>query len=345
MADRKEGTTESQIISLRKEKLTELRAQGNCYPNDFERNVVAAVLIERYDKTGDTELDSVVEKFSIAGRIMTKRVMGKASFAHVKDMSGQIQIYLTKDNLGEEAYAEFKKWDLGDIVGVQGRIFRTQKGELSLSVETARLLTKSLRPLPEKWHGLADTETRYRQRYLDLIMNDDAMRVFKVRSKIVEVIRTFLKDQGYLEVETPMMHPIPGGANAKPFVTKHNSLDMELYLRIAPELYLKRLVVGGFEKVFEINRSFRNEGLSTRHNPEFTMLEFYEAYATYESLMRLTERLLKFLVQETLGRDSFVFQDKTYDFGQPFSNLTMEEAVKTFNPNFTVGKLDYLKQI
>ena len=335
MNDRKNGTTESQIISLRKEKLNELRQKGLSYPNDFKRNILASVLTDRFEEKAAADLESIEEEFSIAGRIMTKRVMGKASFAHLKDMSGQIQIYVTKDNLGLNDYAEFKKWDLGDIVGVRGLVFRTNKGELSLYVKSAVLLAKSLRPLPEKWHGLADTETRYRQRYLDLVMNEDASKVFKTRSKVVDFLRSFLKERGYLEVETPMMHPIPGGANAKPFITKHNSLDMDLYLRIAPELYLKRLVVGGFEKVFEINRSFRNEGLSTRHNPEFTMLEFYEAYATFEDLMLLTENLLKGLVQEILGKDFFTFQGKDYSCAGSFEKLTMIDAVKRFNPSYS----------
>ena len=334
MNDRQSGATESQIIALRKEKLNELRKKGLAYVNDFKRNILASLLLERFGQLDEDALENTTERFNIAGRIMTKRVMGKASFAHLKDMSGQIQIYVTRDNLGEEGYAEFKKWDLGDIVGVIGSVFRTNKGELSINVKSAVLLSKSLRPLPEKWHGLADTETRYRQRYLDLIMNQDAFSVFKTRSKVVELVRKFLKLEGYLEVETPMMHPIPGGANAKPFITKHNSLDMDLYLRIAPELYLKRLVVGGFEKVFEINRSFRNEGLSTRHNPEFTMLEFYEAYATFEDLMLLTEELLKNLVKEVLGTDYLIYQEKKYSFAESFEKLTMVEAVKRFNPTY-----------
>jgi len=277
---------------------------------------------------------------SVAGRMMAKRVMGKASFAQLLDMSGRIQIFVQRDALPDGVYAAFKTWDIGDILGGEGELFRTKTGELSVKVDKLRLLTKSLRPLPEKFHGLADQETRYRQRYLDLIMNEVSRNTFRMRTAIVNYIRHYLNDRGFLEVETPMMQVIPGGATARPFATYHNALDMELFLRIAPELYLKRLVVGGFERVYEINRNFRNEGLSTRHNPEFTMLEFYEAYADYHDLMDLTEALLRGMARELLGVTEITYQGEEYDFSKPFQRMTVKDSILKFNPDLTAADLD-----
>ncbi len=271
---------------------------------------------------------------------MTRRVMGKASFAHLQDMSGRIQLYVRRDDLPEGMYAEFKKWDLGDVIGVEGSLFKTRTGELSVKTTSVRLLTKSLHPLPEKFHGLADQETRYRQRYLDLIMNDQVRHTFRLRSRIIEHIRHFLTDRDFLEVETPMMQAIPGGAAARPFVTHHNALDMQLFLRIAPELYLKRLVVGGVERVFEINRNFRNEGVSTQHNPEFTMLEFYQAYADYHDLMDLTEELLRQLAEDLLGSSTVAYQGESYDFGKSFDRMTLKESILHFNPDIAREQMD-----
>lgn len=332
--------SESQLIAQRREKLAGLREAGVAYRNDFRRDALAAELHERFREASAEELEAAAVRVHVAGRMMTQRIMGKASFAHLKDMSGQIQLYVRRDNLPEGEYAGFKKWDLGDIVGASGTVFRTQKGELSVLVDEIHLITKSLRPLPEKWHGLADVETRYRQRYLDLIMNDDARETFRVRSAVVDFIRRFLTARGYLEVETPMMQVIPGGAVARPFITHHNSLDMDLYLRIAPELFLKRLVVGGFEKVFEINRNFRNEGLSTRHNPEFTMLEFYEAYADFEDLIRLTETMLRELAVAVTGDSVITYQGERYDFGRPFQRLSVSEAILAHNPGVDAAALE-----
>ena len=283
---------------------------------------------------------------SVAGRMMLKRVMGKACFAALQDMSGRIQLYVTQDAVGVQALEAFKHWDLGDLVGATGTLFKTRTGELSLRVSALRLLAKALRPLPEKFHGLADQELRYRQRYVDLITNPDARRVFVMRSRIVQTIREFFVARGYLEVETPMMHPIPGGAAARPFATHHNALDMQLFLRIAPELYLKKLVVGGMEKVFEINRNFRNEGISTRHNPEFTMLEFYEAYCDYRYLMDLTESLLREVAQKVAGATTVSYQGTTIDLGAPFDRLTMAEAIHKYHPRYPLAELakpEYLR--
>ena len=286
-----------------------MRAQGNAFPNDFRRDSLAADLHRQYDAKFNEELEPLHVGATVAGRMMLKRVMGKACFATLQDMSGRIQLYVTQDAIGAEALEAFKHWDLGDIVGATGTLFKTKTGELSIRVSSIRLLAKALRPLPEKFHGLSDQEQRYRQRYVDLITNPDARRVFAQRSAIVQAMREFFVARGYLEVETPMMHPIPGGAAARPFTTHHNALDMKLYLRIAPELYLKKLVVGGMEKVFEINRNFRNEGISTRHNPEFTMLEFYEAYQDYHYLMDLTEELLREVAHEgASGTTSLTYQ-------------------------------------
>jgi lysyl-tRNA synthetase class 2 len=279
----------------------------------------------------------------VAGRMMAKRLMGKAAFTHLQDMSGQIQLFVQRDTLPDSVYEEgFKKWDIGDILGAEGVLFKTKTGELSVRVETIRLLTKALRPLPEKFHGLADQETRYRQRYLDLIMSEDARKIFKIRSRIISFIREFLIERNFLEVETPMMQAIPGGAVARPFKTYHNALDMELFLRIAPELYLKRLVVGGFERVFEINRSFRNEGVSTRHNPEFTMLEFYQAYADYRDLMDLTEEMLRSLAQTIFGTTTVTYQGEQYDFSKPFTRMTVKESILHCNPQLKTADLESL---
>ena len=288
---------ENQIIAERRAKLAALRAQGPAYPNDFRRDAVAGELHAQHDAKQNEELDASPVTVAVAGRMVLKRVMGKACFATLQDMSGRIQLYVTMDNVGVEALDAFKHWDLGDIIGATGALFKTKTGELSVKCDSIRLLAKALRPLPEKFHGLVDTEQKYRQRYLDLITNPVSRDIFVKRSRIVQTMREFFVARGYLEVETPMMQSIPGGAAARPFRTHHNALDMDLYLRIAPELYLKRLVVGGLEKVFEINRNFRNEGISTRHNPEFTMLEFYEAYRDYRYLMDLTEELLRDIAQ------------------------------------------------
>ncbi len=340
MTDKDAGASESQLIAQRRGKLAELRAAGKAYRNDFRRDALAGEIHERHADASAEELEQLGQRVTIAGRMMTRRVMGKAAFAHVKDMSGQIQLYVRRDLLPEGEYAEFKKWDLGDIIGASGTVFRTQKGELSVLVEEIHLITKALRPLPEKWHGLTDVETRYRQRYLDLIMNDDTRRTFRVRAAVIDFIRRFLNDRGFLEVETPMMQVIPGGAVARPFVTYHNTLEMDLYLRIAPELFLKRLVVGGFEKVFEINRNFRNEGLSTRHNPEFTMLEFYEAYVSYTDLMDLTEAMLRELAEAVLGTSMITYQGETYDFSRPFARMTLNEAILAHNPGVDAAALE-----
>ncbi len=331
---------ENQIIAERRGKLAALRAKGQAYPNDFRRDALAADLHAAHDEKSNEELESLAQTVTVAGRMMLKRVMGKACFATVQDMSGRIQLYVTLDALGAEALDDFKHWDLGDIVGATGQLFKTKTGELSVKVASVRLLAKALRPLPEKFHGMTDQEQRYRQRYVDLITNAAARDVFVKRSQIVQGMREFFVRRGYLEVETPMMHPIPGGATARPFVTHHNALDMQLFLRIAPELYLKRLVVGGLERVFEINRNFRNEGISTRHNPEFTMLEFYEAYQDYNYLMDLTEELLRELAQKVLGTTTIDYQGATIELGKPFDRLTMAQAIHKYNPQYLLADLD-----
>lgn len=332
-------SAEARIVEQRREALAELREQGVPFPNDFRRDALAADLHDRYGAHAEDNLEQEGIEVALAGRMMTRRVMGKAAFAHLQDMSGRIQIYVRRDDLPDGVYAAFKKWDIGDVLGVTGKLFKTRTGELSVHATSVRLLTKSLRPLPEKFHGLTDQEVRYRQRYLDLIMNEETRKVFLMRSKVVSFIREFLIEKGFLEVETPMMQAIPGGASARPFVTHHNSLDMQLFLRIAPELYLKRLVVGGFEKVFEINRNFRNEGLSTRHNPEFTMLEFYEAYADYHDLMDLTEHLLRALAHHVLGTSKVVYQEKEYDLDAPFERISVFESVLKHNGDISAEEL------
>jgi len=331
---------ENQIIAERRAKLKALREGGNAFPNDFRRDRLAAELHAGYGEKSNEELEPAQIQVAVAGRMMLKRVMGKASFATIQDMSGRIQLYITRDEVSESVYDQFKHWDLGDIIGAQGTLFRTRAGELSVKVRSLRLLSKSLQPLPEKFHGLADQEQRYRQRYLDLITNPESQRVFKTRSRIIQTMREFFASRGYLEVETPMMQAIPGGAAARPFVTHHNALDMQLFLRIAPELYLKRLVVGGMEKVFEINRNFRNEGISTRHNPEFTMLEFYEAYQDYYYLMDLTEALLREVARSAVGGTSVAYQGETIDLGKPFDRLTMAQAIAKYNPRYPVHELE-----
>ena len=322
-----EAQEEHTLIAARRETLRELREQGVAFPNDFRRDALAADLLQQHQDDDKEALREKALRCRVAGRMMSRRVMGKASFFHLQDRSGQIQIYARANDLPEDAYAAFKRWDLGDIIGVEGTLIRTNKGELSIQAGQLRLLCKSLRPLPEKFHGLTDQESRYRQRYLDLVCNPASREVFATRSAVIRFIRDFLLRRDFAEVETPMMHPIPGGAAARPFITHHNSLDEDLYLRIAPELYLKRLLVGGMEQVFEINRSFRNEGLSPRHNPEFTMLEFYWAYAGYEDLMSMTEELLRGLVQELKGDPQLRHQGECYRFDQPFERLPMLRAI------------------
>jgi lysyl-tRNA synthetase class 2 len=337
---------ENQIMAERRGKLAALRASGNAFPNDFRRDALAAELHAKHGALGNDALEPLAIPVAVAGRMVLKRVMGKACFATVQDMSGRIQLYVTLDALGPERLDEFKRWDLGDIVGATGTLFKTKTGELSVRVGEVRLLAKALRPLPEKFHGMTDQEQRYRQRYVDLITNPASREVFEKRSRIVQGIREFFVRRGYLEVETPMMHPIPGGAAARPFVTHHNALDMQLFLRIAPELYLKKLVVGGMEKVFEINRNFRNEGISPRHNPEFTMLEFYEAYRDYHYLMDLTEELLREVAKNVLGTTAIEYQGTPIDLARPFDRLTMAEAIAQYNPQYPLHELaksEYLK--
>jgi lysyl-tRNA synthetase class 2 len=331
---------ENQIMAERREKLTALRSQGVAFPNDFARKDLAGDLHSRYAETAGETLTTTPVSVQLAGRMMLKRVMGKASFATLQDVSGRIQIYVTREHVGEEAYEAFKRFDLGDILGVSGHLFRTKTNELTIQTGQVRLLTKSLRSLPEKFHGLTDTEQKYRQRYLDLITNEPSRLTFIRRSKIIQTMRAFFVAHDFLEVETPMMHPIPGGASAKPFVTHHNALDMELFLRIAPELYLKRLVVGGLEKVFEINRNFRNEGISTRHNPEFTMVEFYEAYRDYKYLMDFVETMLRDVANQTLGHAVVPYQSHMIDLSRPFARLSALEATVQYNPELKDAPLD-----
>lgn len=321
-------------IKQRREKLNGLRNETIAFPTDFRRDVVARELLENYGEKSKVALEAIAVKVKLAGRIMTRRIMGKASFVHIQDMSGKIQLYVTRDTLPEDFYnTQFKKWDIGDIIGVEGILFKTKVGELSIKVNAIRLLTKALRPLPEKFHGVTDLEIKYRQRYLDLIMNAKSRKNFEIRSKIICYIRQFLTERQFIEVETPMMQTLPGGATARPFATHHNALDMDLYLRIAPELYLKRLVVGGFERVFEVNRNFRNEGLSSRHNPEFTMLEFYQAYAEYGDLMDLTELMLRGIALDIDHSTQITYQGEKYDFGKTFARMTVIESILHFNPD------------
>ncbi|MDH5183895.1 MAG: lysine--tRNA ligase [Gammaproteobacteria bacterium] len=332
---------ENELIAQRRAKLAVLREEGSPFPNDFRRNVVAGEILAEYAEKSKEELEANPVRVAVAGRIMTRRIMGKASFCHIQDMSARIQLYVSRDDLPENFYnSQFKKWDLGDIIGAEGRIFRTNSGELSIHVDSIRLLTKSLRPLPDKFHGLTDQEQRYRQRYLDLIVNEESRKTFRLRTQIISYIRSFLEEKAFMEVETPMMQVIPGGATARPFSTFHNALSMDLFLRIAPELYLKRLVVGGFERVFEINRNFRNEGLSTRHNPEFTMLEFYQAYADYKDLMDLTEEMLRGIAETVLGSTTVHYQGDEYHFGKPFTRMSVKDSILHYNPELTEVQLD-----
>ena len=333
---------EHRLIAERRAKLDEIREKRVAFPSDFRRNVMAGELHAEYDEKDKEALDAEPVRVSIAGRLMAKRVMGKASFAQLLDESGRMQVFVQRDSVGEDIYKEFKGWDIGDIFGAEGVMFRTKTGELSVKADSIRLLTKSLRPLPDKFHGLEDQETRYRQRYLDLIMNEASRDVFRVRTRIVHYIRRYLDNKGFLEVETPMMHAIPGGATARPFITHHNALDLQMFLRIAPELYLKRLIVGGFEKVYEVNRNFRNEGVSTRHNPEFTMLEFYEAYADYTDLMDHTEEMLRGMALEIMGDTKVHYQGDEYDFGKPFARLTVKQSILFYNEDITEEELDDL---
>ena len=335
-----EQYSENRLIAERRRKLAAIRQRGIAFPNDFHRTHLAGQLAQQHAEHDRQYLQDELIQVSIAGRLMSRRVMGKASFVHVRDMSGQIQLYVQRHALPDGFYDDFGHWDVGDIVGAEGTLFRTNKGELSVRVAAIRLLTKSLRPLPEKFHGLTDTEARYRQRYVDLIMNPEVRRVFHRRAEIIGFMRDYFNGAGFLEVETPMMHSIPGGAAARPFETHHNALDMPLYLRIAPELYLKRLVVGGIENVFEINRNFRNEGLSARHNPEFTMIEFYKAYANYCDLMDLTEDLLCCMTRSVLGTTTVNYQGRQYDFSPPFARMTLKEAILHYNKNVSSRQLE-----
>jgi lysyl-tRNA synthetase class 2 len=338
---------ENHLIAERRAKLARLRERGNPFPNDFRRNALAGDLATAYGDKSPAALEAAAIRVIVAGRMRAKRVMGKASFANLEDASGAIQVFLQQSALGA-VYDEFKTWDVGDVIGAEGTLFRTKTNELSVRVDRLVLLTKSLRPLPDKWHGIADTELRYRRRYVDLIMNEDSRRVFEARSRIVRYLRAFLDARGFLEVETPMLHPIPGGAAARPFKTHHNALDADMYLRIAPELYLKRLTVGGFERVYEINRNFRNEGVSTQHNPEFTMLELYQAYADYEDLMELIETLFQGLADTLLGTRILDYQGTRIDLSTRFARKSIEDIILENNPDvdpMSLRDVHYLRRV
>ena len=322
---------ENKLIAERRQKLAALRAAGSAFPNDFRRDAHAGDLAASFGDKPAEWFEAHPLRVRVAGRMLAKRDMGKSSFVRLADGSGHIQLFLQANLLGD-SYADFKGWDVGDLIGAEGELMRTRTGELSVRADRLRLLVKSLRPLPDKWHGLTDTEARYRMRYVDLIVNAESRAVFELRTRIVRYLRDFLDASGFMEVETPMMQPIPGGAVARPFVTHHNALDVDMYLRIAPELYLKRLVVGGFERVYEINRNFRNEGLSTRHNPEFTMLECYQAYADYTDFMDMVERMFKGLCDSVLGRRALNYQGTAIDFDAPFRRVTIEELLMEHNP-------------
>ena len=341
---------ENSIISERRSKLEDLRKIGVAFPNQFKPENLSSELHKNFDSDDKESLEKKGIEVSVSGRMMLKRVMGKASFATIQDNNGRIQLYVARDFINSddnpELYAQFKKWDLGDIIGAKGKLFKTRTNELTIEVTEILLLTKSIRPLPEKFHGLSDQETKYRQRYVDLIVNEDTKKTFLNRSKIISNMRAFMEGHEFLEVETPMLHPIPGGASARPFETHHNALDMDMYLRIAPELYLKRLVVGGFDRVFEINRNFRNEGLSVRHNPEFTMMEFYAAYKEYKWLMDFTEDCIRDVTNKICGTLKITYQDKTIDFEKPFERLTLVEAIMKHSSEFSEDQLndiDFIK--
>ena len=337
----------SEQVEVRKQKLEKLRNSGAIvYPNDFRPTHSATAVVEQFSGASDEDLGAAPRDIKVAGRVMAIRRMGKASFFHVQDRRSRLQVYIQQNAVGEETYGLFRAIDVGDIVGVEGHLFRTRTKELTLEARNLRLLTKCLRPLPEKWHGLADVEARYRQRYVDLMVNPASREVFEKRSKIVRLIRNFFEERDFLEVETPMMQPIPGGAAAKPFITHHNTLGMDLYLRVAPELFLKRLVVGGFDRVFEINRNFRNEGISVRHNPEFTMVEFYQAYARFEDLMQLTEELFTALAREVCGSLQITYGDHQIDLAAPWRRLTIPEAIREYGgaSHEEVGSLEGLQR-
>jgi lysyl-tRNA synthetase class 2 len=352
MSEKIDSGDENKLIAERRAKLAQLRggaaaAAGAAFPNDFRRDSLAGQLHDAFGERPAEWLEANPTRVQVGGRMLFKRVMGKASFAKIADRTGQIQLFLQQETLGA-AYEAFKSWDVGDIVGASGVLFRTKTNELSVRVDSLRLLVKSLRPLPDKWHGLADTETRYRRRYVDLIVNETSRNVFRTRTRIIRYLRDFLDALDFIEVETPMMQPIPGGAAAKPFVTHHNALDLGMYLRIAPELYLKRLVVGGFERVYEINRNFRNEGLSTQHNPEFTMLELYLAYAEYTDLMDWIEKALRGLAVSIHGSTQLVYQGRQYDLSAPFRRITVEQAIIAHNPGIdplSLRDVTYLRKL
>lgn len=344
MTDEIPAIDENHVILERREKLKAIREtakanQGAAFPNDFKPQHKAAELHAQYGAFDKEALEPQAVKATVAGRMMLKRVMGKASFATIQDASGRIQLYIARDEIGEALYESFKHWDLGDILGATGTVFKTKTGELSLHVTEVKLLTKSLRPMPEKFHGLADQEVKYRQRYVDLMTSEETRATFIARSKVVSAIRNFMIQNEFLEVETPMLHPIPGGASAKPFITHHNALDMQMFMRIAPELYLKRLVVGGFERVFEINRNFRNEGLSVRHNPEFTMMEFYAAYTDYQWLMDFTEQCIRAAAIAARGTAVLTYDGKEVDLSKPFERLTIVDAIQKYAPEYTLEQL------
>lgn len=329
----------------RQAKLAKLRQLGIPFPNSFRKDAYAADLQRQYGAQEDAALKALNRSVTVAGRLMTRRLMGKAAFVTLQDVSGVLQLYVTRDQLPALFFDEqFKQWDLGDIIGACGTLFKTKTGELTVACHDLVLLTKALRPLPDKYHGLSDQERCYRQRYLDLITNPTSRQVFRLRSQVITAIRQFLTQQQFMEVETPMMQPLPGGAAARPFITHHNALDLDLYLRVAPELYLKRLVVGGFERVFELNRNFRNEGLSTRHNPEFTMLEFYMAYADYRDLMQLTEQLFRFVTEQVLGTTQVQYGEHQFDCSQPFACMSLQQAIGHYHPTITPSELQDLSR-
>ncbi len=335
MTDDQHHHDDNKLIAERRQKLDVLREQGNPFPNDFRHDVLAAELQSAHGDKSKEELEPLALRAKVAGRVMARR----GPFMVLQDQSGRIQIYADK-----AVQQDIKHWDIGDIVGVEGVLHKSGKGDLYVMIERQQLLTKSLRPLPEKWHGLTDTEQKYRQRYVDLIVNEDTRDAFRIRAGVISAIRRYLSERGFYEAETPMLQVIPGGATARPFITHHNALDVQMYLRIAPELYLKRLVVGGFDRVFEINRNFRNEGLSTRHNPEFTMVEFYQAYSDYRDMMDLTEDMLRTVAREVLGKTEVEYQGETFDFGKPFARMTVVESILHFNPDVSREQLDDMAQ-